>query len=109
MIVKYILRVTIMRKYNQITKECEILVLNPINPDQLLKGIEPVKSEVKRLLIKVGIEEWLHLNFEFEKSNYHLRDVVKGTVTFKKVSIRLVSMDLHVVRKETVGQGKDTL
>ena len=45
-ILKYILRVTISRKYNQVNKEIEFLVFNPIHPDELAKNIEPFKSEV---------------------------------------------------------------
>ena len=54
---------------------------------------------------KVGIEDWLHLGFEFDKSKYNLKDVVKGVVYFKKVSIRLKSMELQIIKRETIGAG----
>ena len=45
--VRYYLKVTISRKYNEVTKECEFLVLNPVSIEELAKNNEPVKSEVK--------------------------------------------------------------
>ena len=66
---------------------------------------DPVKNEVIIYIIKVGIEDWLHLGFEFEKSKYNLKDMVKGVVVFKKVSIRLKSMELQIIKRETLGAG----
>ena len=59
--------------------------------------------------IKVGIEDWLHLGFEFEKSKYNIKDMVKGTVVFKKVSIRLKSMELQIIKRETLGAGSTAI
>jgi vacuolar protein sorting-associated protein 26 len=49
------------------------------------------------------------LVFEFDKSRYHLTDCIVGKVTFKKVSIRLKSMEIQLVKKETIlsGSNKD--
>jgi vacuolar protein sorting-associated protein 26 len=63
-----------------------------------LQPYVPIKYEV-------GIEDWLHLIFEFDRTKYHSKDTVSGTVTFKKVSIRLKSMELQIIKKETIGAG----
>lgn len=94
--VKYILRVTITKKFGNVTKDQEFIVINPIPPSEIKK--EVVKNEV-------GIEDWLHLGYEFEKNRYNLKDIVKGVVIFKKVSIRLKSMELQIIKRETIGAG----
>jgi len=88
--------VTITKKFGTITREQDFLVLNPVS--MCLDKKDPVKNEV-------GIEDWLHLGFEFEKSKYNLKDMVKGVVVFKKVSIRLKSMELQIIKRETIGAG----
>ena len=44
--VKYYLKVTITRKYNQVTKEREFLVINPLQIEEIPKGSEKICSEV---------------------------------------------------------------
>jgi len=55
---------------------------------------------------EVGIEDWLHLIVEFEKSRYYLEDCVSGLITFKKVSLKLKFMELQIIKKETTGVGR---
>lgn len=43
--------------------------------------------------------------FDFEKSKYTLKDCIVGKVTFKKVSIRLKSMEIQLIKRETIGSG----
>jgi len=57
------------------------------------------------LRMEVGIEECLHLNFEYTKNRYHLRDVVVGKIHFGLVRIALKSMEVEIKRRETVGSG----
>ena len=42
--------------------------------------------------MEVGIEECLHIEFEFAKSFYHLKDVIIGRVSFNLVKIKINSM-----------------
>lgn len=88
---------TILAKYSTIEEEQELCVINPVDL-VAIQNNEPIKYEV-------GIEDWLHLIFEFERTKYHLNDCVTGTVTFKKVSIRLKSMELQIIKRETIGAG----
>jgi len=55
--------------------------------------------------MEVGIEDCLHIEFEYNKSKYHLDDVVIGKVYFLLVRIKIKSMWLSIIRKETCGTG----
>ncbi len=91
------MRCTMVTKYKDFLEDQEFGVINPVDI-AALKPYVPIKYEV-------GIEDWLHLIFEFERTKYHSRDCSNGTVTFKKVSIRLKSMELQIIKKETMGAG----
>ncbi len=54
---------------------------------------------------EIGIEDWIHIMVDFEKSKYHLEDVISGLITFKKVSLKLHFMELQIIKKETLGIG----
>ena len=85
--IKYFLLVTINVGLSSITKEKEICVFNC---DKNLKKINKLfKNENKNDIIKVeiGVENILHVCFELDRKNYHLKDVVSGRVSFKKISI----------------------
>jgi len=97
-IVKYTLKVYVMSKMRQATQEIEFAVVNPRDQSLLATENDPIKLEV-------GIEDWLHLVFDVHRSKFHLRDCLTGQVTFKKVSIRLKSMELQIIKKETIGAG----
>ena len=96
--VKYLLRLTIEAKLKTLTYEQEFAVINPEPPSVLETDNKPIKLEV-------GIEDWLHLVFDVDSRNFGLKDVAKGRVTFKKVSIRLKSMEVQLIKKETVNTG----
>lgn len=57
---------------------------------------EPIKMEV-------GIEDCLHIEFEYKKRHYHLQDVIEGNVNFLLVRIRIKYMELTLLRRETAG------
>lgn len=48
----------------------------------------------------------MHIEFEYDKSKYHLRDVVVGKVYFVLVRIKIKEMQLDLIRTETAGIGK---
>lgn len=56
-------------------------------------------------LLQVGIEDCLHIEFEFDKSRYHLKDVVIGKVYFVLVRIKIKDMQLDIIKTETAGCG----
>lgn len=93
--VKYILRVIIASTLRSLSWEREFGVARP-EPKEILNVLnDPIKLEV-------GIDDWLHLLFELDKSKYSTKGVCTGKVTFKKVSLKLKSMLLQIIRRETI-------
>ena len=90
--VSYYLQTTLTSKYKNIINEAEFVILKPKNI---------LENEIHELRIDVGIEEWIHVSFELQKNIYHLRDIIIGEVLFKKISLRLQSMELQLIKKET--------
>lgn len=85
----------INRNYNKITKEEEFIVSN----------IGEAPTENKPIKMEVGIEECLHIEFEFNQSKFHLKDCILGKVYFNLVRIKIKHMELSIIRKEIVGSG----
>ena len=92
--VKYLLKLSIETKFRSLNWEQEFAVINP-RPASILD------SDNQQIRLEVGIEEWLHLIFDVDCRKFGLKDVAHGRVTFKKVSIRLKSMEIQIIRKET--------
>ena len=78
-----------------ITAEHEVLVQK--------RGVEPSVNEPIKM--EVGIEDCLHIEFEYEKRCYHLHDVICGQINFLLVRIKIKHMELAVIRRETSGEG----
>jgi vacuolar protein sorting-associated protein 26 len=55
--------------------------------------------------MEVGIEDCLHIEFEYNKGTYHLEDIVLGKIYFLLVRIKLKHMELEIRRRETMGAG----
>eukprot|EP00919_Chromeraceae_sp_WS-2016_P056881 GHVR01134947.1.p1 GENE.GHVR01134947.1~~GHVR01134947.1.p1 ORF type:complete len:308 (-),score=44.90 GHVR01134947.1:38-931(-) len=93
---RYFIRLTVIRPYaSNVVKETDILVQN--------KGIPPeINNSIK---MEVGIEDCLHIEFEYEKSKLHLKDVVVGKVYFVLVRLKIKHMELDIIRREITGQG----
>ncbi|KAI7979523.1 Vacuolar protein sorting-associated protein 26A [Camellia lanceoleosa] len=58
--------------------------------------------------MEVGIEDYLHIEFEYNKSKYHLKDVTVGKIYFLLVRIKIKNMDLEIRRRESTGSGANT-
>lgn len=94
--VKYFVLVSVQRQWlPPVTQEHEVLVQIP--------GVAPpVNDPIK---MEVGIEDCLHIEFEYERRCYHLRDVIRGRINFLLVRIKIKHMELAVIRRETSGEG----
>lgn len=53
--------------------------------------------------LEVGIEDCLHIEFEYDRLKYHLSDVVTGRVNFLLVRIRIKHMEVAVIQREAAG------
>jgi len=93
---RYFLRVTVTRNYmTNVVKELDFAV-------QTL-GVEPeINNSIK---MEVGIEDCLHIEFEYNKSKYHLKDVVLGKIYFLLVRIKIKHMEIEIRRRESTGSG----
>jgi vacuolar protein sorting-associated protein 26 len=95
---RYFIRVTIVRRLSDMTKEMDLLVHTLATYPEMNN---PIKMEV-------GIEECLHIEFEYNKSKYHLKDVIVGKIYFLLVRIKIRHMEVAIIKRETTGAGPNT-
>ncbi|XP_065844891.1 vacuolar protein sorting-associated protein 26B-like [Oscarella lobularis] len=95
---RYFLRVTIVRRLSDIVKELDLAVHS-------LAAFPEINSSIK---MEVGIEDCLHIEFEYNKSKYHLRDVIVGKIYFLLVRIKIKHMELAIIKRESTGTGPNT-
>ncbi|KAF9583038.1 Vacuolar protein sorting-associated protein 26B [Lunasporangiospora selenospora] len=91
---RYFIRVTILRRLADVVKERDIWVYSYVMP------AEAANSSIK---MEVGIEDCLHIEFEYNRSKYHLKDVIVGKIYFLLVRIKIKHMELSIIRRETTG------
>ncbi|CAD7967019.1 unnamed protein product [Amoebophrya sp. A25] len=93
---RYFVRLVVVRNYaSNVTKEVDLIVQN-------LYTVPDINNTIK---MEVGIEDCLHIEFEYDKSKYHMKDVVVGKVYFLLVRIKIKHMELNIIRRETTGSG----
>lgn len=90
---RYFLRVTVAKRLSDLVKEREIWVYSYKMPPDINNSIK----------MEVGIEDALHIEFEYNKSKYHLRDVIVGKIYFLLVRIKVRNMELSIIKRETTG------
>lgn len=95
---RYFLKVTIVRRLADIVKELDIAV-------HTLSSYPEMNNSIK---MEVGIEDCLHIEFEYNKSKYHLKDVIVGKIYFLLVRIKIKHMEIAIIKKETTGSGPNT-
>ena len=92
--VRYFVKVILERKFlPPLHKEHDIWVQ--------VMGKAPQQNEAIKM--EVGIEECLHIEFEYQKRVYHLQDTILGKIHFLLVRIKIKHMELAVIRRETSG------
>ena len=100
--VKYIIKIII--DSNLITLisssyEKEFAVVNPNEESILYQNDFPIK-------LRVGVKNVLSLSINFEHCNYNCRGVLKGFVTFLNVNTNIKFMEVQLVRREVIFDGK---
>lgn len=94
---RYFLRIIVVRGLGQsLVKDYPFWVRNQTT--EVPEFGPPIKMEV-------GIEDCLHIEFEYERGIFHLADTVVGKIYFLLVRIKLKHMELEIRRRETVGGG----
>eukprot|EP01035_Chromulina_nebulosa_P020163 gene20163-26176_t len=103
---RYFVKITISRNYgSNFVKEQDFAVQNYQTPAAQAIAAETPQQPIK---MEVGIEDCLHIEFEFDKQKYHLKDVVLGKIYFLLVRIKIKHMELAVIRREAAGVGSNT-
>lgn len=121
---RYFIRVTVTRGYpsGNVVKEQDFVVQRvpprlrfffqkrrsffyPSLPASFLRVAQPAPEVNSTIKMEVGIEECLHIEFEYEKSKYHLSDIIIGKVYFLLVRIKIKHMELAIIRREAAGSG----
>ncbi|KAI8901129.1 vacuolar protein sorting-associated protein 26-domain-containing protein [Globomyces pollinis-pini] len=92
---RYLIRVTIARRLSAIVFDKEIWV----------HSYKSAENENESIKMEVGIEDCLHIEFEYNKSRYHLRDVIVGKIYFLLVRIKIKNMELSIIKRESTGGG----
>lgn len=121
---RYYIKVTVLRKSSsEITREKELWVFHYVSPPASstsnttavnAKPIEATPSnnntvsvtpskEAHSVKMDVGIEDCLHIEFEYSKSRFSLKDVIIGRIYFLLVRLKIKHMELSLIRRETVG------
>ena len=59
--------------------------------------------------MEVGIEGCLHIDFEYTKSKYHLKDVILGKLYFLSVRIKTQHTKLQPTKKKITGIRASTI
>lgn len=90
---RYFVRATISRRMPDVIREKDIWVYSYRIPPE-------TNSSIK---MDVGIEDCLHIEFEYSKSKYHLKDVIVGRIYFLLVRLKIKHMELSIIRRETTG------
>lgn len=93
---RYFLRAKIVRQYNSnVTKVLDFAVQNVVAAPELNN---PIKMEV-------GIEDSLHIEFEYQRSKYNLKDVVVGKIYILLVCLKIKHMEIVIIKRESLGSG----
>ncbi|KAL0637470.1 Vacuolar protein sorting-associated protein 26 [Maublancomyces gigas] len=90
---RYFVRVTVSRRMQDVVREKDIWVYSYRMPPESNSSIK----------MDVGIEDCLHIEFEYSKSKYHLKDVIVGRIYFLLVRLKIKHMELSIIRRETTG------
>lgn len=118
---RYFLRVSMTRPMlsANVHKEMDLWVVNYSKPPEMNNtikmevGIEDVCAFLPSLLCSALTlshteTQCLHIEFEYNKTKYHLKDVVIGKVFFLLVRIRIKYMELCLLKRESTGQPPNT-
>ncbi|CAK86984.1 unnamed protein product (macronuclear) [Paramecium tetraurelia] len=67
--------------------------------------LEPQEDQPQTTNMEVGIEDILHINFEYSKNRFHQKDVLTGILNMCLVEIKIKYVQLVITRKEYYLQG----
>lgn len=95
---RYYVRVQISRSYASNVTCCRDFAV------QNLAIVPEVNNTIK---MEVGIEDCLHIEFEYNKSKYDLSGIVIGKIYFLLVRIKIKHMEIVIIKRESTGSGAE--
>ncbi|SCV03839.1 LAMI_0H11364g1_1 [Lachancea mirantina] len=99
--ISYYVKVTVLRKSTDIVKIkkfwCYLYKTIPTS------GPSGQNEDAKPVKLDIGIENCLHIEFEFSKSQYSIKDVIVGRIYFLLTRLKVKHMELSLITRETCG------
>lgn len=97
---RYFIRVVVLRKNKlEVTREKELWVYQYATPQP---AADPAAKN-PTVKMDVGIEHCLHIEFEYLKSRFLLKEVIVGRIYFLLVRLKIKHMEISLMRRESVG------
>lgn len=105
---RYYVRVVVSRKgKSDITREKELWVYQfaaPQDPSSNALSTENGNPQPPSTVkMDVGIEQCLHIEFEYSKSRFSLEEVILGRIFFLLVRLKIKHMEISLIKREIVG------
>jgi vacuolar protein sorting-associated protein 26 len=97
--VKYFIKIIIDSTLVNSTYDKEFAVVNPYDESIIYENDFPIR-------LRVGVKNVISLSIEFEHCNYNCRGTLKGFITFKMVNANIKCMEVQLVRREVIFDGK---
>ena len=76
--------------------------------DFIIQCVEALPELNPPIKMEVGIEDCLHIEFEYNRSKFHLKDAVLGKIFFLLVRIKIKHMEIAIIKRESTGTGANT-
>jgi len=73
--------------------------------DLWINIIQPKPEINNSLKMEVGIEDTLHIEFEYQKAKYDLKGVIIGKIYFLLIRLKIKHMEIALLRRESAGTG----
>jgi vacuolar protein sorting-associated protein 26 len=95
-----------LRYFIRVTIERSGLSSNIVHEqDFLVQAVEALPEQNPPIKMEVGIEDCLHICFNYDRSRLFLNQAITGTIEFKLVRLKVHTMELSIIRKEMTGVG----
>lgn len=81
-------------------------VSNIIREKDFAIQLSAPEPEISRVVtMEGGIEDCLYIEYSYNKDNYHLKDCIVGQIYFSLIRIKILWIELNIVRRETYNPG----
>lgn len=100
---RYYVKVIVSRRSSsEITREKELWVYQ-ITDVPIETPAKSGQTKLGNVKMDVGILDCLHIEFEYLKSRYLLKDVIVGKIYFLLARLKIKHMEISLIKRETVG------